>query len=43
MYISNYEGFEGDGSPLTKFGVRIADETALSYIEKMGRLDFIFK
>ena len=26
MYISNYEGFEGDGSLLTKFGVRIADE-----------------
>lgn len=26
MYISNYEGFEGDGSLLSKFGVRIADE-----------------
>ena len=26
MYISNYEGFEGDGTLLTKFGVRIADE-----------------
>ncbi len=26
MYISNYEGFEGDGALLTKFGVRIADE-----------------
>lgn len=26
MYISNYEGFEGDGSLLTKFGVRITDE-----------------
>ena len=26
MYISNYEGFEGDGSLLTKFGVRISDE-----------------
>ncbi len=26
MYISNFEGFEGDGSLLTKFGVRIADE-----------------
>jgi hypothetical protein len=25
-YISNYEGFEGDGSLLSKFGVRIADE-----------------
>jgi len=26
MYISNYEGFEGDGSLLSKFGVRISDE-----------------
>ena len=26
MYISNYEGFEGDGTLLTKFGVRITDE-----------------
>jgi hypothetical protein len=26
MYLSNYEGFEGDGTLLTKFGVRIAEE-----------------
>lgn len=26
MYISNYEGPEGDGTLLTKFGVRIAEE-----------------
>ena len=26
MYLSNFEGFEGDGSLLTKFGVRITDE-----------------
>ena len=26
MYVSNYEGFEGDGTLMTKFGVRITDE-----------------
>ncbi len=26
MYLSNYEGFSGEGSLLTKFGVRIAEE-----------------
>lgn len=26
MYLLNYEGFEGDGTLLTKFGVRIAEE-----------------
>ncbi len=26
MYLSNFEGFEGDGTLLTKFGVRISDE-----------------
>jgi hypothetical protein len=26
MYLSNFEGFEGDGTLLSKFGVRISDE-----------------
>jgi hypothetical protein len=26
VYLLNYEGFEGDGTLLTKFGVRIAEE-----------------
>ena len=26
MYVSNYDGFEGDGTLMTKFGVRITDE-----------------
>ena len=26
MYVSNYEGFSGEGTLLTKFGVRIAEE-----------------
>ena len=26
MYLQNYDGFEGDGTLLTKFGVRISEE-----------------
>jgi hypothetical protein len=26
MYLSNFEGFEGDGTLLSKFGVRVSDE-----------------
>jgi len=39
MYLLNYEGFEGDGTLLTKFGVRIAEEA--TFIVSRRRWEYL--